>query len=127
MRADVRRGLIAVLAFAAVLAAPARAHHSVLQFDGARGVSIEGSVARLHWQNPHAVLAIDVPGEDGAVLRWTVESESPLVLARLGWTEHTVRAGDRVTVLGAPAKDGSRALRCKQVTLANGRMLPCFP
>jgi uncharacterized protein DUF6152 len=113
---------------AALLSAQAlRAHHSVLPFDGTRGVTIEGTVARVLWQNPHAVLVVDVPSAAGGVERWTIESESPLVLARLGWTAETLQVGERLAVLGAPAKDGSRALRCKHVTLADGRTLPCFP
>lgn len=103
------------------------AHHSVLMFDGARGITLEGTVARVLWQNPHALLAVDVIGDDGRPARWTVESESPHVLARLGWTEHGIEAGDRIAVTGAPARDGSRALRCQSVTLADGRTLACWP
>ena len=65
--------------------------------------------------------------DGGATATWTIESESPLVLARLGWADSSLLAGDRVTVVGAPARDGSRALRCKRITLANGRELACFP
>jgi hypothetical protein len=96
-------------------------------FDGARGVTLEGTVARVLWQNPHAMLAVDVTGDDGRPARWTVESESPLVLARLGWTEDAIEAGDRIVAVGAPARDGSHALRCRSVTLADGRTLACFP
>lgn len=117
-----RAGLVAVCVFAPALCA----HHSVLQFDGTRGVTLAGTVARVRWQNPHAQLVLEMAADSKAE-RWTVEIESPLVLERLGWTSDTVRAGDSLTVLGAPAKDGSRALRCKHVTLADGRTLACFP
>lgn len=117
----------AALIAAAAFAHRASAHHSVLMFDGARGVTLEGTVAQVLWQNPHTMLAVDVIGDGGRAARWTIESESPLVLVRLGWKESDIAAGERIVVTGAPARDGSRALRCKSVTLADGRTLACFP
>lgn len=121
------RGCAWVAAASALLARDVSAHHSVLKFDGTRGVTLDGAVARVLWQNPHTMLAVDVTGEDGSVVRWVVESESPLVLVRLGWTGDAIAAGDSIVVIGAPARDGSRALRCQRVTLADGRTLACFP
>jgi hypothetical protein len=122
-----RRAILRVAAAASlVLAAPVRAHHSVLPFDNAHGTTLRGVVARVVWQNPHVLLALDVAAADGTLTRWTVESESPNVLARLGWSQNAVDAGSRVAVLGAAAKDGSPALRCTEVALDDGRRLPCF-
>jgi hypothetical protein len=125
-RSLARSGAGATVA-ALVSAAPLSAHHSVLPFDNARGTTIAGVVTRVLWQNPHALLVVAVEAAGGAVTQWLVESESPHALAPLGWTADSIAAGDRVTVLGAAAKDGSPALRCKQVTLADGQVLPCFP
>jgi hypothetical protein len=102
------------------------AHHSVLQFDRARGTAITGTVTAFAWENPHAYIHLDVPRGGGGVEHWSVESESPRLLARLGWTERSIDTGDRITVLGARAKDGSRAMRCKQIELGDGRTLACF-
>ena len=111
---------------AALLAAPAlRAHHSVLGFDNTRGVTIEAGVLRLLWRNPHVMLSLQVETVVGSQ-HWVVEAEPPLVLEPLGWSKDVIRTGDYVTVLGAPAKDGSRRLRCKEVRLRDGRTLPCF-
>src|SRR5215510_6763121 len=104
-----RRAVLRISAAAPiVLAGAALAHHSVLPFDNERGTALDGVVARVLWQNPHVLLWLDVPAADGAVTRWTVESESPNVLARLGWSPDTIAAGARIAVLGAAAKDGSR-------------------
>jgi hypothetical protein len=97
------------------------AHHSVLPFDGTTATTIEGTVARVLWQNPHTLIAMDV---DSA--RWTIESEGPIVLQRLGWTEGLIKVGDRIVVIGARAKDGRRLMRCKAITVADGREVPCF-
>jgi hypothetical protein len=98
------------------------AHHSVLPFDGARSTTVEGTVARVLWQNPHTLIAVDVES-----VRWTIESEASVVLKRLGWTEKLIKTGDRITVTGARAKDGRPLMRCKVITLADGREVPCFP
>jgi hypothetical protein len=98
----------------------------VLAFDNAHGTTLRGVVARVLWQNPHVLLAVDAAAADGAVTRWIVESESPNVLAKLGWSEGAITAGAPIAVLGAAAKDGSRALRCKEIALGAGRVLPCF-
>jgi uncharacterized protein DUF6152 len=108
-------------------ARPAFAHHSVLPFDGARGVTVTGTVATVLWQNPHTLIALDVQQDDGTIRRWAVESEAPRLLTRLGWAPDTIKGGDRITVLGAAARDGSSALRCKSVELADGREFACFP
>jgi hypothetical protein len=96
------------------------AHHSVLPFDGVTKTTIEGTVARVLWQNPHTLIAVDV-GQH----RWTIESEGALLLLRLGWTSDSLKAGDTVTVTGARAKDGRRLMRCKTITIRN-HSLPCF-
>jgi hypothetical protein len=96
-------------------------HHSVLPFDGASATTIEGTVARVLWQNPHTLITVDVES-----VRWTIESEAAGVLQRLGWTETTIKSGDRVTVTGARAKDGRRLMRCKTITMTNGNQLLCF-
>jgi hypothetical protein len=103
-------------------------HHSVLPFDAVTATTIEGTVARVLWQNPHTLIAVDV-GRN----RWTIESEGALVLQRLGWTSDSLKAGDTVIITGARAKDGRRLMRCKTVTLRLGsgpalgdRQLPCF-
>lgn len=104
----------------------AAAHHSVLPFDNEHGTTLDGVVTRVRWQYPHVTMSLEVAGAEGAVETWAIESESPNVLARLGWTPDAIAAGRRISVLGAAAKDGSPALRCKAITLADGRVLPCF-
>jgi hypothetical protein len=115
--------------FVSVLAMPAAstpAHHSVLSFDGARGTTITGTVTRFVWQNPHTFIALDVARPDGAVEHWRIESDSPRILERLGWTEDSIAIGARLTVLGAAAKDRPSVMRCREIELGDGRRLPCF-
>jgi hypothetical protein len=100
--------------------ANASAHHSVLAFDGAAATTIRGTVVRILWQDPHAMIAIDVEAD-----RWTIESEGATALRRLGWNRDLLKTGDRILVTGARAKDGRRLMRCTTITI-NDRQLPCF-
>jgi hypothetical protein len=117
---------IAACVCALAAAAPVRVHHSTLAYDGEHPTTISGEVRRFEWQNPHTLIYMDVKNGD-VVDRWVVESESPNLLGRLGWTKTVIKSGDRITTLGGRAKDGSHRLRCKEVQLADGRDLPCFP
>jgi hypothetical protein len=68
-----------------------------------------------------------VTGEENVIEHWTIELESPGHLRRLGWTKDTVKPGDRITVTGGRAKDGSFNLRGVYVELRDGRKLLGLP
>lgn len=102
------------------------AHHSVLGFDRTRPVTVRGVVADVVWSNPHTYISVDVT--DGAGRRrWVIESESPVVLQRLGWTKSSVQPGDRIVSVGGPSVKGERIIRCQSLTTAKGVQLPCYP
>jgi uncharacterized protein DUF6152 len=62
-------------------------------------------------------------GEGGAKQQWKIETNSPNILRRRGWTETSIKPGDVVTVEGYPARDGSNFMRVYRVTYADGREL----
>jgi hypothetical protein len=98
----------------------------VLPFDGRHGTVITGTVTRFFWQNPHTLIALEVARPNNAIEHWTIESESPRILERLGWNDGSLEVGAQVTVEGAAAKDGSLIMRCRAIELTNGTRLPCF-
>jgi hypothetical protein len=107
-----------------ILSATAAAHHSfIAQYDPNRSVTMTGIVTKVEWMNPHARFYIDVEDETGAVTSWNLELASPNVLRRYGWTGRSLQAGDRITVEGALAKDGSNMANALSVTLADGRKI----
>ena len=115
-----------VLASMLLTGVAAEAHHSVLGFDGARPLTLRGVVAEVVWSNPHTYIAIDVAdgGERG---RWLIESESRIVLQRLGWASTSVQPGDRIVTVGGSSRHEDRIIRCQSVTTAKGVRLPCYP
>src|SRR5688572_4319583 len=122
MRPD-RALVLVVLCSSIAAAAHPRAHHSVLGFDGRRGVELTGVVRAVAWANPHTIIVVD--GDAGE--RWAIESEGPGVLIRLGWSRDAIAIGDRVRTVGSPARDGAHRLRCDFVQTPSGSRLPCFP
>jgi hypothetical protein len=73
------------------------------------------------------MIDVDAKAANDEIERWSIESESPNLLARLGWTKDSMKAGDRITAIGGRAKDGSRRMRCKEIRLVDNRVVPCFP
>ena len=104
--------------------APLRAQHAfAAEFDGAKPVTITGTVTKMDWINPHAWLYVDVKGPDGKVVGWMVEGGAPNALLRRGWNRRSVPAGTVVTVQGFRAKDGSARASGGAVTLPDGTKL----
>ena len=105
-----------------VSTAPVFAHHSfAAEFDGSKTVHLEGVVTKVEWENPHVHFLMDVKGADGKVINWDLEVASPNALSRQGWTRHALKEGDKITVDGARAKDGSNLASARNVTLPDGR------
>ena len=118
------RQLTAAVVAAAALALPARAHHSfAVHFLPEALITISGVVSEFRFRNPHGVVSLAVTGEGGEVEHWKVETNSPNILKRRGWSEDSIAAGDRITVEGYPARDGSRFMRIYRVSFADGREL----
>jgi hypothetical protein len=119
----------ASLIAAVVLLAPAAAvaHHSfAAEYDTKKPVTLKGTVTSLEWTNPHARIYIDVKDEKGTVSNWNLELASPNVLVRQGWSRHTLKVGDQITVEGSQAKDGSQMANARTVTLADGKKVFAF-
>ena len=111
-----------IAGFALLLAArPIVAHHSfAAEFDASKPFKMTGTVTKVEWMNPHTYFYIDVMDEKtNKVANWGMEMGSPNGLMRAGWTRNTMKVGDKVTVEGSLAKDGSHTGNARSVTLAD--------
>src|SRR5205823_6792114 len=112
----------AVTTVVLLAAAPVLAHHSfAAEFDQSKPVTLMGTVTKVEWMNPHTHFYVDVKDESGKVTNWDLETGSPNALARRGWTRHSLKEGDAVTVQAFRAKDGTNLASARTVTLADGR------
>jgi hypothetical protein len=53
------------------------------------------------------MLILDVENVNGQAVRWQVEFSNATGLARIGWTNETLRPGDAVTLTGRRVRSGA--------------------
>jgi hypothetical protein len=83
----------------------AEAHHSISgMYDARRDVRIDGFVTQFEFINPHALLTVEVQETGRASQRWRVELDDRGELSDIGMTAETLQPGDRVIVVGSPAR-----------------------
>jgi hypothetical protein len=82
------------------------AHHGNTAYDETARVRIKGTVTEFIWTNPHSQIYLDVKDRSGKVVNWGVETNSPGILTRAGWTRRSLKAGDEITIILCPAKNG---------------------
>lgn len=113
-------GIFAIGLLAA--AVPMLAHHSFsAEFDASKKVSLEGTVTKVDWLNPHIWIYFDVKDDKGAVTSWQCEGGPPNTLTRNGWTKNDLKKGDTISVDGTLAKDASHTCNATTVKFADGR------
>lgn len=118
--------LPAVLAACAVLlmvSGPVFAHHGGAQYDTKHPLTMTGVVTEYAFTNPHVQIHIDVTDEKGNVDNWVAETASPQRLFGFGWNAKTLKVGDKVTVTGAPLKDGHKIITIIKLVGGNAPVL----
>jgi hypothetical protein len=116
-----RRFIPFALCMAALGSGAALAHHSfAVFFDAQKSVSITGVVTEFQFVNPHGVIRLDAKNKDGATEEWKIETNSPSILRRRGWSADSLKIGETVTIEGWPARDNSRYARLRKATRESG-------
>lgn len=115
-------GAIVLLAtgFAVGIVASAEAHHSLAVFDYGTEITLEGTVTKFLFGNPHTFLHIAVKGENGEVVEWAAEMSSVRNMANRGIRRSTFKVGDVVTLTVNPMKSGSPGGKYTSVTASDG-------
>src|SRR5215472_13705272 len=100
-------------------------HHGASDYDMATTVSWHVTVTDFLFVNPHALLDFTRKNDQDKIEEWQGELQSPNMLSRRGhWTKDTVKKGDQITVVGCPARNGSKTMFVRKVVLSSGEELP---
>ncbi len=112
-------GLVVMVAGVRVVA-----HHAfAAEFDANKPLTLEGTVTKMEWINPHAWIHIDVTKEDGTVEQWMIEGGTPNTLLRRGFSKNSILPGTEIVVSGYQAKDGSMKANGRNLTFPDGSQL----
>lgn len=113
-------GLLAIGVAMSLALGPAFGQHTVAaKFDLTKSITLKGTVTQIDWANPYAHVLMKVPAASGPPVRWAIELESPILLAKNGWSQTTVKPGDVITVEGYTARNGTKQVSGKAVVLAS--------
>jgi hypothetical protein len=116
--------LCAAVATTIALTSTVSAHHSPAAFKTDSQITIEGTVRRFDWTNPHVYIYLDTTSVTGEKAQWLIETDPTAILLRSGWTSNVIGVGTKVTVRGNPDRNDQRnhALLVS-MALPSGRVL----
>ena len=119
----VRRGFV-ITAIALLLAPRLHAHHGSSDYHVDREIRVTGTVARFGWINPHVRIVLEVAGKDGKTSELDCEGPPLTWAVQRGWSQATLRAGEKVTLVMYPARVAGRGGLVKRIERSNGEALP---
>jgi hypothetical protein len=106
-----------------LLVVPLWAHHSITaEFDTSKSFTVQGTLTKIEWVNPHAYVYLDSKDDKGVVTSYSFETGPPGNLRRAGVLRTMFVVGESVTIEAYAAKDGSKHLGLvKAYHFADGR------
>ena len=107
-----------------LISIPVWAHHGASEYDMTKIVTLRATVTELLFVNPHTLLTFTVKDDSGKAMEWQGELPSPNLLSRRGWSRSTLKPGDQITIIGAPAKNGERGMQVKKLVFPDGHEIP---
>ena len=116
----------AVLVATLFVGSTAFAHHGTGLYYGTGTVTLKGTVTKWIYANPHLLLMLDVKGENGELVHWVLETQSPTVMYPSGYRKDSFKPGDQVSVTAGLAKSGLPVGRIIDAVTADGTKLGRF-
>ena len=121
----IRFSAVALVLGLVSLSASLSAHHSwPVTYE--KLVTVKGTVTAFSWVNPHPMISLDVPTDDGKIEKWSVGGPAITQMERNGWSPTTLKVGDVITGVGYQFGDGQKIIRLERVTLPDGKELRVY-
>ncbi len=127
---NMRKSMAASVALTVLVAGSAWAHHNMsAAFDLNQRFTETGTLTQVDWRNPHIYVSVDVTSEEGQVATWSFEGPSPNFFRgrAIFKSDFANSIGKSVTVEASRARDGSLSGLIRQITLADGTVVPLCP
>ena len=100
------------------------AHHSLAaEYDTKKPITLNGTITKVDWRNPHAWVYLDAKMENGQIEKWQCELGSPNAMTRAGFGPDSAKVGDQISLDGVLAKDGSKTCSTRTVRAKDGHVL----
>ena len=84
-------------------------------------ITLEGTLTKMDWVNPHGWIYVDVKSPDGKVTNWAIEAGGPTQLLKRGLRKTDFPPGIEVKIAGFRARNGTPVANGQSVTLRDGR------
>lgn len=121
----------AILSGWLLVSGAALAHHSLSAvYDIRKSGEVTGVVKKVEFINPHGLMTIEVPNDDGTKTDWELTTGGANVLQGLGFGgdgPNTLVAGDVVTITYFPARNGKPLGFIRTITLPDQRTIEFQP
>lgn len=109
----------------AFMGSAALAHHSASVYDmtGAP-VTIEGTLTKVDWANPHIYLTVETAGPNGQRVLQQVEAVSISLAQATGLTREVLTLGSPVVINAFPNRRGNGTVLGMDITTSDGNLYP---
>jgi hypothetical protein len=115
-----------ILAGLVLSAVPASAHHAWVGYDMNTNTTVQGTVSKFEFINPHVWIYLDVKDAKGNIQKWETGGPSPIRMGGNGWNKNSLKPGDTITVVGNKIEDGTNKIRLDRVIFPDGHQLICY-
>ena len=117
-------GRIATGLLIALAPVPVWAHHAFsAEYDNTKPLTLQGTVTKVEWINPHSWITLEVKAADGTVETWEIEAGSPNSMFRRGFNRNSLPTGTVVVINGYQSRDGGKRANGGNITFPDGKRL----
>ena len=112
----------AVMVISMMMGGVVSAHHSRAGYSE-KAITLKGVVSSVSWRNPHIWINFDVRDDSGKVVKWAGELSSTTSMLAAGLARDTLKAGDEIVVVAAPAEAGTPQGLIASIKRADGTVV----